>query len=169
MDTIEFGHARRNINPHVPVSLAGYFNIRMWTGVLDDLFVQALALRQGKEAALLLQFDLVAVPNELIARIREGCADIAGLVPENVLFTASHTHTGPELRSRPGRSNPGYTDFAIAQAIELWPCSVAAWTSTTKGLFLHEIPDETLPWYLWICWAYFGKWEFNCDDYGAEC
>ena len=27
---IEYGTARRCINPQVPVSLAGYFNIRMW-------------------------------------------------------------------------------------------------------------------------------------------
>ena len=39
---IQFGMARRCINPQVPVSLAGYFNIRMWDKVLDDIEVVCL-------------------------------------------------------------------------------------------------------------------------------
>ena len=42
-----YGIGRRCINPKVPVSLAGYFNVRMWESVADDIEVRALVLRQG--------------------------------------------------------------------------------------------------------------------------
>lgn len=127
MGQFEFGAARRVITPQVPVSLAGYFTLRPWTHVLDDLLVQALALR-GPDGtlAVLVQLDLVSTAPDLAAAVRERCADIAGLRPENVLFTASHTHTAPELRpGRPG-SNPDYSRFAIAQTIEAVHAAVAA-------------------------------------------
>ena len=117
MDPLLMGHARRVITPKVPVSLAGYFNVRMWTGVLDDLLVQAVALRQGEETVVLVHFDLVSASREFMAAVREACAEINGLLPEDVLFTASHTHTAPEIRAfRPGGSAE-YNRFAIAQAV----------------------------------------------------
>lgn len=58
---IEFGKARRVITPRLPVSLAGYFNVRMWNHVLDDIEVRAIVFRSGTECCAILQFDLVAV------------------------------------------------------------------------------------------------------------
>ena len=119
MSKLLFGHARRGIDPSVPVSLAGYFNIRMWTEVLDGLFVQALALKDASTGfmSVLVHFDLVGVSNEFMARIRDGCADIDGLADEDFLFTATHTHTAPEIRSQARGGNPDYNRFAVAQAV----------------------------------------------------
>ena len=118
MDPLLMGHARRVITPHVPVSLAGYFNLRMWTGVLDDILVQAVALQQGDQMAVLVQFDLVSASREFMDAVRRECADIGGLTPENMLFTASHTHTAPEIRAfRPGGSAE-YNRSVITRASE---------------------------------------------------
>jgi len=116
MSELLSGFCRRCINPNVPVSLAGYFTPRYWTHVADDLLVQAIAFRQADQAAALVQFDLVSASNEIIAAVRERCADIAGLAPENLLFTASHTHTAPEIRGHRRGGNPDYTAFVIEQA-----------------------------------------------------
>jgi len=117
-DQLLFGHARRVINPATPVSLAGYFNLRMWTDVLDDILVQALVLRQGDAAAALLHFDLISVPNHIMAAVREKCADLPGLAPENILFTATHTHTAPDIRLSGKGASPEYNHFAIEQAAQ---------------------------------------------------
>ena len=118
MSELLSGFCRRCINPNVPVSLAGYFTPRYWTHVADDLLVQAIAFRQADQAAALVQFDLVSASNEIIAAVRERCADIAGLAPENLLFTASHTHTAPEIRGHRRGGNPDYTAFVIEQAAQ---------------------------------------------------
>lgn len=126
MDPLEFGLARRVITPQVPVSLAGYFTLRPWAQVLDDLLVQALALRGADGTlAVLVQLDLVSSPPEFAVAVRERCAGIAGLAPENILFTASHTHTAPEVRpGRPG-SNPEYNRFAVDRIVEAVHAAVA--------------------------------------------
>ena len=113
MDRLLFGHARRKITPTVPVSLAGYFNRRMWTGVLDDIWAQALCLKTESETAVLVQCDLVTVSEEIMREIRDACADIAGLASENMLFTASHTHTAPEIRSADRGASPEYNAFLV--------------------------------------------------------
>ena len=47
------GWSRADITPKVPVSLAGYFNVRIWNKVLDPLEVRAIVFKQnGKYAAM---------------------------------------------------------------------------------------------------------------------
>ena len=58
---IKFGLGRRCINPELPISLAGYFNKRMWNTVLDDIEVRAVALKSGGEYAAIIQFDLLCL------------------------------------------------------------------------------------------------------------
>ena len=43
MNDFEFGYARRNIYPPVKMGLAEYFNPRIWSDVLDDLEIRAVA------------------------------------------------------------------------------------------------------------------------------
>jgi hypothetical protein len=116
MSEFRCGFSRQVITPTVPVSLAGYFTLRYWTHVEDDLLAQAVAFRQGDELAVLVQFDLVSASNEIMAGVRARCADIPGLAPENLLFTASHTHTAPEIRGHRRGGNPEYTSFAMERA-----------------------------------------------------
>ncbi|MBT3380693.1 MAG: hypothetical protein HN742_15150 [Lentisphaerae bacterium] len=137
---LSIGHARRVVTPRVPVSLAGYFNIRMWTDVLDDLFAQAVVLKQGEEAAALVQFDLIGVSNDFIHRIREACRDISELPPKNILFTATHTHTAPKVR--PGRegTNEVYNDAVIAAAAE---AVHEAWENLSPAVsYLGQAEDD---------------------------
>ena len=117
---IEYGIARRSLNPEVPVSLGGYFNIRMWDHVLDDLEVRAVVFKQGNTFAAILHFDLVTVPLYLCDGILEGIknAGITAITRENLTFSAIHTHTGPEVRSGSAGFNPDYLPFAVARAVE---------------------------------------------------
>ena len=117
---IEFGIARRCINPAVPVSLAGYFNIRMWDHVLDDLEVRAVVFKQGPVFAALLHFDLVTVPLYMCDQILDGIrqAGITEITRENLTLSTIHTHTGPEVRIGIAGFNPDYPPFAVKMAVE---------------------------------------------------
>ena len=118
MGGLEFGFARRCINPTVPVSLAGYFGARMWTEVLDDLAAHALVLRQGGTTAALVQCDLIGAPAPLVARCRDALSGTPALAGCCLLLTATHTHTGPVLRpDRPG-ANPAYVDALVGHVAE---------------------------------------------------
>lgn len=117
---IEFGTARRCIDPQVPVSLAGYFNVRMWDHVLDDIEVRAVVFKKGTEAAAILHFDLVCMPLYLCDALLESIrrAGLTQFGRRNVTMAAIHTHTAPEVRSRQKGFNPDYIPFLVRQATE---------------------------------------------------
>jgi neutral ceramidase len=69
------------------------------SGKSMDLFAKAVALQDGSgRRAVILTADLIAISRELAsavaARVRSRC----GLSRDNILFNASHTHSGPEVR-----------------------------------------------------------------------
>ena len=92
------GWSRADITPQVPVSLAGYFNIRIWDKILDKLEVRAIVFKQGTQYAGIINMDLVSSAQILVDRIWPKLADLKEFSKENLLFCATHTHTGPEVR-----------------------------------------------------------------------
>ena len=112
---IQFGCSSKCINPEIPISLAGYFNRRMWDKVLDDLEVRALVLKDGDETAVILHFDLLAIPVTFYNAVQEA-VKVCGIAPEKILIAATHTHTAPNLSSEP--NSAAYREFAAAKAAE---------------------------------------------------
>lgn len=115
---IKYGIARRVINPNVPISLTGYFNLRMWDHVLDDLEVRAVVFRKGPAYAAILHFDILCTPLYLCDAILEKIQD-SGMCQfhrGNVTLCATHTHTAPEVRIGQGH-NPDYIPFLAEQAV----------------------------------------------------
>ena len=114
---IEYGFARRNINPQVPISLAGYFNLRMWDHVLDDLEVRAVVFKKGPDYAAIIHLDILCVPlylcDEILDKIQK--AGLLQFSRKNVTISATHTHTAPEVRIGQGH-NPDYVPFLAEQA-----------------------------------------------------
>ncbi|NLZ64478.1 MAG: hypothetical protein GX902_11790 [Lentisphaerae bacterium] len=117
---IRFGLGRRCTNPTMPVSLAGYFNIRMWDKVLDDLEVRALILeKDGREAAII-QFDLITTTTVLYNLIIDAIQAEFGpqrFTSENLIICCTHSHTAPEIRLKRAGCAPEYLPFAAAQAV----------------------------------------------------
>ena len=58
---IKFGTGRCCTTPELPISLAGYFNRRVWTHVLDDIEVRAAVFQDGKDYSAILQFDVLCI------------------------------------------------------------------------------------------------------------
>ena len=115
-NNIYFGCARRNINPEMPLSLAGYFNARMWENILDDIEVRALVIRKDKQYTAIVQFDLVTCNQQLVEDFYAAITDIPELNRKNMIVTATHSHTAPETRPGKPGFNPDYIPFAVKQA-----------------------------------------------------
>lgn len=117
---VKFGIGRRCINPQVAISLAGYFNKRMWDHVLDDIEVRALVIQCGKTKIAIIQFDLVTVSTGLYEAVADNIQKfgIKEISKSNLLVTATHTHTGPEVRAGKPGSNPEYLPFVAQKAAE---------------------------------------------------
>ncbi|OQA86759.1 MAG: hypothetical protein BWY31_01161 [Lentisphaerae bacterium ADurb.Bin242] len=117
MNSIECGWDRRTINPVNPVSLGGYFNVRMWESIADDLEVRTLVFRQGETLALIVQFDLLTVTERLYLALVEELAalGVRGIDWRNLICTATHTHTAPLLKVNVPGADPEFTRFAARQ------------------------------------------------------
>lgn len=69
-------------------------------GLHQDLWVTALALSDGKEHLVMLDFDLCLLSAKQAAAIRRAVAQSTGLSESRVLPFCTHTHAGPVTRDR---------------------------------------------------------------------
>ena len=114
---IQFGIGRRCINPEVPISLAGYFNKRMWDKVLDDLEVRAVVFKGEKEDFAFIHFDILSISYPFYCDVLSALqSKYPQFKEENVLISAIHTHTAPDINNCP--TSAEYRKFAAERAAE---------------------------------------------------
>ena len=113
---IKFGIGRECINPTEPISLAGYFNTRIWNRILDDIEVRVIVLKNKNEDFAIFHFDLLSISYPFYTDILEAVhqAGFTQFKEENVLISAIHTHTAPDINNCP--NSPAYRKFAAAKA-----------------------------------------------------
>ncbi len=106
-DTIQVGAAVVDITPGVGLAMGGYGARQgVSTAIHDPLNVRTLVLHDGRSHVVLAVCDLVGVPAEMVAAIREQVQKDTGIPADNVAIGATHTHSGPLLRDA---DLPGYT------------------------------------------------------------
>lgn len=85
-----------DITPVDSQFLFGYPHVeRFSTGVHDPLFSTALCLSSRGKQILIISNDIIFVGKQSVARIRSGIASRCGIPEENILVSATHTHSGP--------------------------------------------------------------------------
>ena len=92
---IEFGYSQVDITPVRGLSLVGYFNPRPNRGAYDRLSVKAAVFRAGDECVGIVSYDLCFITRALVKRIQEAVAQAGLPCAGKVIYSATHTHTGP--------------------------------------------------------------------------
>jgi len=91
------GWASRSITPPAGTPLAG-FGARKGkpsTGVHDEIFVKALAVSDGAETAVIVGADMLIIPENVAEMVRIRVSEQTSLTANDILFNASHNHSGP--------------------------------------------------------------------------
>ena len=89
------GVGKADITPRTGYYLGGWTRAdRTSHGQHTRLFSRAMVLQQGGPKVALVQVDLFMIPAGMVKHIGERLADI-GLSEQNILISASHTHSGP--------------------------------------------------------------------------
>jgi sugar phosphate isomerase/epimerase len=89
------GLAVIDITPPVGYRMSGYFRERLSTGTSNPLKAKAIVLRQGQTSAAMVFCDIIGISLDVSSRARRIAAKRSGIPAENILITATHSHTGP--------------------------------------------------------------------------
>ena len=98
MNRIDVGFGSSLVTPGLGVYMAGYFEKRRSTAMHDELYARAMVFDDGATRGALLCCDLITVPAEEVAKIREIVEARTGIPGKNVMVCGTHTHTGPNTR-----------------------------------------------------------------------
>jgi hypothetical protein len=102
--TIRAGAAQVVITPPIGAPMAGYYHARGAEGTLDDLHAKALVMDDGSTKVALVTLDLISTTVTLTHDARAQIEKTTGIPGANVMISATHAHTGPELADRGARS-----------------------------------------------------------------
>jgi hypothetical protein len=90
------GAAAADITPPVGIDLSGFAGrLSGNIGIHDNLFAKALVVDDGRQAAAFLTCDLIGVDDDLVRYVRRGVEGATSIPGDNVMLSASHTHSGP--------------------------------------------------------------------------
>ncbi len=92
---LNIGLAKEIITPPRGIPLVGYFNPRPNTGIYDDLMVKVMLFEQDGNTIGLAVYDLCFLSTELVAEMKAALKKAGVDFADNLMFTATHTHTGP--------------------------------------------------------------------------
>lgn len=97
MSNIKVGFARLDITPPLGIYVSGYYERRFAKEILDRLDMHAVAFENGENRSVILNFDLIDLPNALSNAIRNAVSEFCNVPFDAVFATCTHTHTGPQL------------------------------------------------------------------------
>ena len=150
MNDFKAGYARVNINPPLGSALFGYYVKRLAKGYLDDLEAFALALTKGEKKFLVISIDNCSVNKALVDACTEVIFKATGIPRENILISATHTHTGP-FSSKPGGFAAGeneeeivmrYIEFLKERIKDLAVLAMQTLKPAKMGYAIGHAPDR---------------------------
>jgi len=94
--TLKAGAAIIDITPKDSQFLFGYPHVKRYsTGVHDPLLSSALYISNGPAQAIFIANDIIFVSRDLVRRARQRINELTGVLADNIMITATHTHSGP--------------------------------------------------------------------------
>ena len=110
-DSWKAGVSKIAITPSEPIWMAGYgARTRPSEGVLQDIYVKALALQSGaRDVSVIVTSDLLGFPREVGDAIARECQTRHGLPRERLPLNSSHTHSAPVIGTMLKPAYPVFT------------------------------------------------------------
>lgn len=163
---LRVGVAKVDITPPLGIPMAGYYHARGADGVLDPLFAKAVVLESEGSRAAFVTLDLIGLTRAITDQARARIKQDTGIPAEQVMISATHAHTGPELANRGKRSgdlgagSPLAVEFTeglpaqIAEAVRLaaarlQPAQLRVGDGRCEGLTYNRryyLRDGTVAW-----------------------
>ena len=148
MANFKVGYAKTNINPPLEIAISGYYVPRYAKGFLNDLEVGALTLKAGEKTAIIIAVDSLGINIDYVNKITEAIEEKTGVLKNDILVCASHTHTGPY--NVPGETSTDtqaklindYAEFMCARIVDAAVLSVNDLKDAKMGYSVVKAPDR---------------------------
>lgn len=146
---IKAGAAAVDISPKTSQFLYGYPHVeRFSTGIHDPLISSALYLDDGQTKTIFIANDIIYITKEMAERTRNAIEKETSVPVENIMITATHTHSGPIVDKTVSNINdpvlpnpdPEYLDLLADGIISAARQAVANAKDAKLGL---SIADDT--------------------------
>ena len=138
------GYAKECINPPIGMHIPGHGSVpRLSTGVMDNVYVYAVAFSDGENKGILFNCDALGITTSGSRVIQNSVAERCGLDPDAVYIACTHCHTAMYLGGNPadktwgfyhGRMISLFTDLAQFAFEDLKPATM----KTARGE-LHDV------------------------------
>ena len=118
----KIGIASINITPQHPVWLTGYGNRdHRSEGAYQSLIAGAISIAGDTDEVLILTADLIGYDLAYAAAAKNQIAESTGLLPHQIVLTATHTHCAPFFypMAMPGEVEKGYAEFLLNQLVQI--------------------------------------------------
>lgn len=89
------GFSKKCITPPMGYPIVGYYEERLTSGVISDLYARAAAFDDGNARAVVIAVDVCYLIKPTCDHIRALVAQACGVDENAVFVTCNHTHTGP--------------------------------------------------------------------------
>ena len=96
---LQIGFSRINVTPTYDVSLHGYGEekLRITSTFTHYIYITCIAAKYGEDTILVYTLDIGSLRNGVPELIRQSASEATGIPGENIVFGATHTHSGPSL------------------------------------------------------------------------
>ena len=117
---LKAGFSQASITPPVGVELSGWA-FGPSACVLEELQAQAVALESGDTRAVIITADIIGFSRQVVENVRTQLERGTGIPASHIIFSASHTHSGPGVaRLRHwGEPDPDYIARLEDQLVDL--------------------------------------------------
>jgi hypothetical protein len=88
------GFYEMEITPSLGCNMPGYFHRRPCSEVLDQLYVRAWVIGNGRNTLAVAAVDNLGLIGSTVDYIKKRTAKASGIPPEHILLGSSHIHTG---------------------------------------------------------------------------
>ena len=90
---LKAGFSRIDVTPPLGSEISGYFEKRYAKGVLDPLYLNAVAIGNGEKTVLLMAIDYIGIRLPYNIKIREAISASTGVPTDHIFISALHQHT----------------------------------------------------------------------------
>ena len=116
---LKVGFSRVDVTPPLGTELTGYFRKRYADGVLDPIYLNALALFDGERTAIIITGDFMYIREATMSRYRALIEERTGISKDSIMLHTIHQHTSTTA----GKEGP--TDLVYQGFLERKYCDAA--------------------------------------------